>query len=241
MAYTALITGGTRGIGRACSLRFLKLGYNVCAVYEKNEAQAKKLERDAKSDHLMTVKCDVSNLDDVSRLFAEVKTAFGGVDVLVNNAGIADIKMFCDTSRADWDKIFSVNVGSMYNTIHCAHDYMVHQKKGSIINISSMWGICGASCEVAYSASKAAVIGLTKALAKELGPAGIRVNCVAPGVIDTDMNAHLSNEDMESLKEETPLCRIGTAEEVANTVVFLAGDSASFITGQVISTTGGFI
>ena len=175
------------------------------------------------------------------KLFSEVQKTFGGVDILVNNAGISQIKMLCDTTRTDWDRMFSVNVGSMYNTIRLAHDYMVHRKKGSIVNVSSMWGICGASCEAAYSASKAAVIGLTKALAKELGPSGIRVNCVAPGVIDTEMNAHLSSEDIEALKEETPLCRIGTADEAADAVVFLAGDSSSFITGQVLSPTGGMV
>mgnify|MGYP004661410901 CR=1 FL=1 len=226
MAYTVLITGGTRGIGRACSLKFLKLGYNVCAVYEKDGAAAKKLEEDAKNPRL--------------KVF-EVQKTFGGVDILVNNAGISQIKMLCDTTRTDWDRMFSVNVGSMYNTIRLAHDYMVHRKKGSIVNVSSMWGICGASCEAAYSASKAAVIGLTKALAKELGPSGIRVNCVAPGVIDTEMNARLSSEDIEALKEETPLCRIGTADEAADAVVFLAGDSSSFITGQVLSPTGGMV
>lgn len=241
MAYTVLITGGTRGIGRACSLKFLKLGYNVCAVYEKDGAAAKKLEEDAKNPRLKVFRCDVSDYVETEKLFSEVQKTFGGVDILVNNAGISQIKMLCDTTRTDWDRMFSVNVGSMYNTIRLAHDYMVHRKKGSIVNVSSMWGICGASCEAAYSASKAAVIGLTKALAKELGPSGIRVNCVAPGVIDTEMNAHLSSEDIEALKEETPLCRIGTADEAADAVVFLAGDSSSFITGQVLSPTGGMV
>ena len=160
---------------------------------------------------------------------------------MVNNAGIAEQKMLCDVTEEEWDRMFDVNVKGMFNTVKEAMSYMVNKKYGKIINISSIWGMVGASCEVAYSATKAAIIGFTKALAKELGPSGICVNCVAPGVIDTDMNKLHGEEVMEELKEETPLGKIGTTMDVAKTVEFLAEDGADFITGQVVSPNGGFI
>lgn len=239
MKHTVLITGGTRGIGKEIAKSFLSLGYNVAVTYEKNTQAAKEFETEVSSDKLMIVKCDVSDFDSVKNMFCDIEKRFGTVDILINNAGIAQQKMFCDIEREEWDKMFEVNIGSMYNTVKCAYDYMVHQKWGRIINISSIWGISGASCEVHYSASKAAVIGFTKALAKELGPSNVTVNCVAPGVIDTEMNAHLSDEDMEALKEETPVCRIGKPSDVASCVLYLASEDASFVTGETISPCGG--
>jgi 3-oxoacyl-[acyl-carrier protein] reductase len=166
---------------------------------------------------------------------------FGRIDVLVNNAGIAQSKMFTDLTADDWDAMFDVNVKGAFHCCQSVLPGMISRKSGCILNVSSIWGLVGASCETHYSAAKAAVIGLTKALAKELGPSGIRVNAVAPGVIDTDMIAGLDDETREALKEETPLCRLGTAEDVAQTIRFLTSDSAGFITGQVISPNGGFV
>ena len=160
--------------------------------------------------------------------------------MLVNNAGIAQQKLFTEIGESEWKTMFEVNAQSAFNCSKAASEYMIRNHSGKIINISSIWGVCGASCEVHYSASKAAVIGFTRALAKELGPSGINVNCVAPGVIDTEMNKHLSEDDIRDLVENTPLMRLGTPEDVANLIVFLADEKASFITGQVINCDGGF-
>lgn len=226
-----LVTGASRGIGRAAALMFHKNGFKVVANYNRTEI------KDLEELGIRSVKADVSDFEQVKCMFDKI----GGVDILVNNAGIAMQKMLCDTTPQEWDRIFGVNMKGMYNTVKCAVDYMVNQKYGKIINVSSMWGITGASCEVAYSASKAAVIGFTKALAKELGPSNICVNCVAPGVIDTDMNKNLSVEIKESLAEETPLCRLGTDMDVADMIYYLASEKANFITGQVISVNGGIV
>ena len=238
---TVLITGGTRGIGKACTELFLEKGYKVIATYEKNEEAAKELKNKYADKNLYIKKCDVSDYEEVKNLFSEIENNYGGVDILINNAGIAQQKLFADITRDEWDKMMNVNAGAMFNTVKCVYDYMVSKKRGRIINLSSIWGMTGASCEVHYSASKAAVIGFTKALAKELGPSGVTVNCVAPGVIETEMNSHLSKEDYDSLSDETPLCRIGKPEEVASLVLYLASDEASFITGQVISPNGGMV
>ena len=240
MAQTVFVTGGTRGIGKKIAELFWNNGYNVVITFEKSEKIAKEMEKNY-SERFLAIKCDVSKTTDVKEAFEKCKTTFGGADILINNAGISNEKMLCDFSEEEWDRMFDVNVKGMFNTVKEAYGYMVNQKKGNIINISSIWGMVGASCEVPYSASKAAIIGFTKALAKELGPSGIRVNCVAPGVIDTDMNKVHGTDVMEELKEETPLGRIGTAEDVAKAVLFLASDDSSFITGQVISPNGGFI
>lgn len=240
MNKTVFITGGTRGIGRACAELFWNTGYNVIITYEKSDKLAEELNKKYTS-RFMTIKCDVASSKDTKRAFELSSKEFGGVDILINNAGISDEKMLCDVTEEEWDRMFDVNVKGMFNTVKEALGYMVHQKKGVIINVSSIWGMVGASCEVAYSATKAAIIGFTKALAKELGPAGICVNCVAPGVIDTDMNRIYGEDVMEELKDETPLGRIGKPEDIANTIAFLASDEASFITGQVISPNGGFI
>lgn len=242
-AKTVLITGASRGIGRACAAQFVREGHRVIINYKSSRAAAETLAQELKQAgfYARAYCADVADAAQVQDMFSWIGAEFGGVDVLVNNAGIARTKMFSDTEEADWDAVFDVNVKGMYRCTRLALPYMVHKKCGSIVNISSIWGICGASCEVAYSASKAAVIGFTKALAQEVGPSGIRVNCVAPGVIDTDMNRALEREDVAALEEQTPLGRLGTADEVAAAVCFLSGEQAGFITGQVLSPNGGFV
>ena len=229
---TALITGASRGIGRACAVALKQAGYDVIINYRNSEAEALAL---AASLGGTAIRADVSDREAVERMFREA----GGVDVLVCNAGIPLMKMFCDTGKDDWDRVMAVNLGGVVNCVRAALPHMIHRKAGRIVTISSMWGLTGASCESAYAASKAAVIGLTRSLAKELGPSGITVNCVAPGVVDTDMNASLSPETLEELKEETPLGAIGTPEDVAQAVLYLA--SAPFVTGQVLGVNGGIL
>lgn len=240
---TVLITGSARGIGAATAALFADSGYNVVINYNTSEAEAlslcKKLR--VKGCNAIAVKADVSKKNEAEFLFGEAKKSFGGVDVLVNNAGIAQQKLFTDITSQDYDRMFDCNVKSVFNCCQCALPYMIHNKNGRIINISSMWGIVGASCEVHYSASKAAVIGTTKALAREVAPSGITVNCIAPGVIDTPMNSGFDEDTINALKEETPVGRIGTPEEIAKAVLFFANDSSGFITGQVLGIDGGFI
>lgn len=240
---TVLITGSARGIGAATAALFADSGYNVVINYNTSEAEALSLceKLRVKGCNVIAVKADVSKKNEAEFLFGEAKKAFGGVDVLVNNAGIAQQKLFSDITMQDYDRMFDCNVKSVFNCCQCALPYMIHNKNGRIINISSMWGIVGASCEVHYSASKAAVIGMTKALAREVAPSGITVNCIAPGVIDTPMNKGFDEETINALKEETPVGRIGTPEEIAKAVLFFAEDSSGFITGQVLGIDGGFI
>ena len=240
---TVLITGASRGIGRETALVFSRLGYNVIINFNNNKEKAYELEKIITDEGVkaFAVKADVSKKAEVENMMAEIEKCFGGVDILINNAAVAEQKMFCDITECDWDRMFDINVKGCYNCIQAALPHMVHEKWGRIINISSIWGITGASCEVHYAASKAAVIGLTKALAKELGPSGITVNCVAPGVIDTDMNSALTEDVIKELKEETPLGEIGSPSDIAEMIAFLAGEKAKFITGQVISPNGGFL
>lgn len=238
---TVLITGASRGIGAACAGEFASRGYRVVLGYRTSADAAHRLEqqlRDAEAK-VLAVGADVSSEQEVERLFAEAENAFGGVDILVNNAGISQIKMLCDTTSADWEGMFAVNTEAAYLCSRRALAHMVHQKWGRIINVSSMWGLCGASCEVAYSASKAALIGFTKALAKELAPSGITVNALAPGFIDTDMNRHLSLEERTAFFEEIPVGRAGMPAEVAYAAAFLADERAAYITGQVLAVDGG--
>jgi 3-oxoacyl-[acyl-carrier protein] reductase len=238
---TVLITGASRGIGAAAAGAFAAEGYNVALNYLNSQKAAEtiKSEIEAAGGCADIFRADVSDASAVQRMACSVIDRFGGVDILVNNAGIAWSGLLTDFTTAGWDRIFSVNVTGVFNCSKAVLPGMINRKSGKIINVSSIWGITGASCEVPYSASKAAVIGFTKALAKEVGPSNIQVNCVAPGVIGTDMNAALTEADILALKEETPLGRIGTAAEIAAVIVFLASSGADFITGQVISPNGG--
>lgn len=243
MNNTVLITGASRGIGKAIAELFAENNYNVVINYRSSDAKANelynKLVRDNRS--AMLIKADVAVREQVDEMYAEIKQAYGGVDVLVNNAGIAEQKLFTDVSEDDWDNMFDINVKGMFNCTQAVLNDMISNKYGKIINISSIWGLVGASCEVAYASSKAAVIGFTKSLAKELGPSNICVNCIAPGIIDTDMNASLDDNALKELKEQTPLIRLGSPEDIANLALYLASDKAGFITGQIISPNGGFV
>lgn len=243
MKKSVLITGAARGIGRACALKFAREGYAVTAGYVRASEQAESLEREIRKmgGECLTVAADMRDRQAVHHMVQLAQAHFGTPDVLVCNAGIAQQKLFQDISEEDWEIMFSVNVGGMYRVIQEALPDMIARGSGSIVTVSSMWGQVGASCEVHYSASKAAVIGMTKALAKELGLSGIRVNCVSPGVIDTEMNAMHGAEVMRELAEETPLNRIGTAEEAADAIYLLASEQARFITGQVLGVNGGFV
>ncbi len=240
---TALITGSARGIGAATAALFADIGYNVVINYNTSEADAIALCEKIRSNggNAIAVQADVSEMSEAKRLFDEAKKVFGSVDVLVNNAGIAQQKLFTDITQDDYDRMFDCNVKSVFNCCQCALPDMIHNKYGRIINISSMWGVVGASCEVHYSASKAAVIGMTKALAREVAPSGITVNCIAPGVIDTPMNKSFDEETISALKEETPVGRLGTSADIARAIIFLADKDNSFITGQTLGIDGGFI
>lgn len=243
MKKNVLITGASGGIGEAVARVFAENGYNVGIVYNRDRENAEKLcyELAGNDVNCACFKCDVSSRDEVENLFTDFHTKIGNVDILINNAGVAQQKLFCDITLWEWNRIFDINVTGVFNTCQCALRDMIYNKEGSIVNVSSIWGVTGASCEAHYSATKAAVINLTKSLAKEYGPSNIRVNCVAPGVIDTKMNAHLDESAMEELREETALGRIGTPKEVADVIYFLACDKASFITGQCLTCDGGFI
>ncbi len=240
---SVLITGASRGIGRAAALLFGKKGYQVGINYLNNESAACSLAGQLKNlgvDSLM-LQGDVSDRAQVRRMFSQIEYHFGGLDVLVNNAGIAQQKVFTEITDNDWDKMFSIHVKGTFYCCQYAIPLMQNTGGGSIINLSSMWGQVGGSCEVHYSAAKAAVIGMTKALAKELGLSHIRVNCVAPGVIDTDMNDNLSGDTLDGIRQATPLGYIGTPEDAAEAILFLAGEGSRFITGQVLSPNGGFV
>lgn len=229
---TAVVTGGAGGIGSAICRRLSKDGYFVVVAYHSQKEAAKALAAEIGGRALYV---DVRDENAVAAFAATV----GKVHLLINNAGIAEQKLFTDITPDAWDHMFSVHIRGAYLLSRAFLPYMLHEKSGSIINISSIWGITGASCEVHYSAAKAALIGFTKALAKELGPSGITVNCIAPGVIATDMLSSFSEDEKKALVEETPIGRLGTPEDVAEAVSYAAG--ASFLTGQVISPSGGFV
>ena len=243
MNKTVLITGSSRGIGRAAAVTFAKNGYNVAVNYNESSEAAERLcsELEQLGVKSIAFQADVSDKSAVNEMVKQIEADLGQITVLVNNAGIAEQALFSDITEEIWDRMFDVNVKGAYNCTQAVLPHMIHNKYGRIVNVSSMWGISGASCEVHYSASKAALIGFTKALAKEVGLSGITVNCVAPGVIATEMNGHLSEDIIEELKNETPLNRIGTPEDVAEAIFFFASDKASFITGQILSVDGGFI
>lgn len=233
-----LITGGSRGIGAAAARRFAAGGDKVVINYCRSGEQAEALAAEIGG---WAVQADVSDPEQVRKMVDNVLDKFCQLDILICNAGIAQQKLFGDLTDEDWRRMFAVNVDGMFYTIRAALPHFIHRKEGRILTVSSMWGQVGGSCEVAYSAAKAAVIGMTKALAKELGPSGITVNCVSPGVINTEMNANLGPEDLAVLAEETPLGTIGEPEDVSEALWYLASPGAKFVTGQVLATNGGLI
>lgn len=244
MNRTVLITGASGGIGQATALAFWQKGCKVVLHYHTHGDTSKALCHDmnkTRPQSAIALPADIANRRQVDALFDTVEKKLGTVDVLINNAGIAQQKLFTDLSDDDWNRMFDINVKGMFYCCQRAVPAMIRQKRGKIINVSSMWGQVGASCEVHYSAAKGAVIAFTKALAKELGPSGIQVNCVAPGVIDTPMNGHLSPDAIESLKEETPLGTIGAPQDVAESILFLGSPASDFITGQILAPNGGIV
>ncbi len=240
---TVLVTGSSRGIGLAIAEKFALENFNVIINCRNSFERLIEIQNNMRkfNKNVIAIKCDVSDYDGVYKMFDEIKRLFGGVDILVNNAGISYIGIFNEMKPDMWNEIIDVNLKSVYNCTHIALTYMINKKKGSIINISSVWGNVGASCEVIYSSSKGAVNSFTKALAKELGPCGIRVNAVSCGAIETEMNGFLSKEEKDNLINEIPFMRFGKTEEVAETVYFLASDKASYLSGQVISLDGAWI
>ena len=243
MNKTAIITGSSRGIGRAAALRLACEGYNVCinCVERKDLADELANELNSQGVGAIAFQADVSDAEQVNAMVEETVKKLGPVTLLVNNAGVAGQALFQDITDELWNRYFSVNLNGARNTIRAVLPGMLERKSGCIINVSSIWGLHGASCEVTYSCTKHALIGLTRSLAMELAPSGIRVNCVAPGVIDTDMVQVLGREVLEELAGHTPLMRLGTPEDIANAINFLASDEASFITGQVLVSDGGFV
>ena len=233
---TVLVTGASRGIGYCIAETFARRGYRVFAAYQNTADTLPPLAENLAKDgfSLTPVYCNVADETSVSALFEQI----GTVDILINNAGISQFALLSDISLSDWNTMLNTNLTSAFLCSKAASVGMIRKKFGRIINISSVWGVCGASCETHYSASKAGIIGFTRALAKELGPSGITVNCIAPGVITTEMNARLSEADMASLRDETPLGRIGTPQDVANAALYFA--EADFVTGEVLNVGGGF-
>lgn len=238
MSKTVWITGGSRGIGAASVRLFAAKGWQVAFTYLNSKSAANAL---AEETGALAIRADGAESAQVNTACQTILDTFGHIDALVNNAGIASQQLLTDMTDEDWHKIIRVNLDSVFYCSRAVIPHMVQRKSGSIVNLSSIWGIAGASCETAYSASKAGIIGLTKALAKELGLSGIRVNCVAPGVVATEMNANLDEETLAALKEETPLNTIGTPEDIAQAIYFLASNHSKFITGQVLSPNGGIV
>ena len=231
----ALVTGGSRGIGRACVEELCRLGWQVTFCYLNHEEEALAL---AAATGARAIRCDIADWDAAVALVDGA--AAGGLDLLVNNAGVSLVGLAQDVTREEWERLIGVNLTGAFACARAALPHMIRKRGGRIVNITSVWGVRGASCEVAYSASKAALIGMTRALAQEVGSAGITVNAIAPGAIDTEMNAHLNDEEKTDLIERTPLGRLGTPRDVARAVAFLASQEAGFITGQVLGVDGGF-
>ncbi len=242
MNKTVLITGASRGIGRACALHLAKNGWHIAAGYTNSTDAARRLETDVRAigQDCRLFRADVASSAQCNQMIDDAVRQFGHIDALVCSAGIAQQKLFTDITDDDWSRMMDVNARGVFNCCRAALPHMISRKSGKIVTISSIWGVIGASCEVHYSASKAAVIGLTRALAKEAAPSGITVNCIAPGVIDTDMCRDFDDTAMSGLREATPLGRIGTPQDIAALAAFLLSDAASFITGQSIGVDGGF-
>lgn len=242
---TVLVTGGSRGIGKAIVYAFANAGYNVLLNYNRSEQSAKDIVNDLKdcTGIVEMFKADVTNREEVDAMVEYAVKEFGGIDVVVNNAGVSQVGLFTDIEEDEWKRVIDVNLTGVFNVTQSAlKQGMLSKKDGAIINISSIWGITGGSCEVAYSASKAGVIGFTKGLAKELAPSNITVNTIAPGAIATDMiYKEYSESDIEIIEKDIPMGRLGTPTEVANLVLYLASDNARYITGQVISPNGGSV
>lgn len=231
-----LITGGTRGIGKALVKAFASAGYQTAFCYHKSREKAEGLAAECGAKAFCF---DLSDCNRISEFADSVRTEFGEIDILINNAGVSHYGLFQDTALSDYEKVFSINFQSVYFLTKEFVPAMIARKEGVVLNVSSIWGLCGASCEVLYSSAKAAMIGFTKALAKELGPSGVRVNCIAPGVVDTDMLDRFSPEEKEAMKDEIPMEEFTKPEEIANMALFLAGDQCKTITGQILSINGG--
>lgn len=232
-----LITGASRGIGREIAKNVAQKGHTVIANYNKSEEQAKSLKEE--NENIDIYKADVSKRIEVKNMVEYIVNKYGKIDVLINNAGISESKLFTDVTDQDWQKMIENNLYSVFCVTQEVLPSMIHNHKGCIINISSIWGMVGASCETVYSVTKAGVDGMTKSLAKELGPSNIRVNSIAPGIIDTDMNKNLSFEDVENIKDEIPLEKIGKTADISRCVKWLIEDE--YTTGQIISVNGGWI
>jgi len=233
---TVLITGASRGIGQQAAFDFLEAGYNVVVNY--NQTYINEADYLPYKDHVIFIKADIADYSQVQKMFVDASNQFGNIDVVINNAAVTYLGLLSQMDEKDWDRLMDINLKGLFNICKFAIPSMVNNKKGHIINISSMWGITGASCEVAYSASKAAVIGFTKALAKELAPSNILVNCIAPGIINTDMNKKFTKDELE---EMIPLGKIGNCKDITDMMLYLANEKTSFITGQVFSINGGSV
>ena len=242
MGQTALITGAAQGIGRAIAEKLAREGYGVCINYRTHRSEAEELAAALQKDgcRALALRADIADRGEVASMVHTAEQKLGPITLLVNNAGIAGQALFQDVTDAQWDRFLAVNLTGARNAILAVLPHMLHEKQGCIVNIASIWGLRGASCEVAYSCTKAGIVALTRSLALELGPSHIRVNCVAPGVIDTEMVRNLGPETLEELRQQTPLGRLGTPGDIAAAVAFLASDQASFLTGQVLTADGGF-
>ncbi len=241
----ALITGASGGIGSALSVAFAQAGYNIALHYNSNKEKAENLAEILHNSYgadVLAVQADISDRNSVNNMFDIIENVFGNIDVLVNNAGIAQQKLFTDITCEDWNKMTGINLSGVFN---CSQEvlrrFMLKNHSGVILNISSMWGQVGASCEVHYSAAKAGVIGMTKALAKEVGLSGIRVNCICPGVVMTEMMNSFDESTIEELKQESPLNMLGTPKDIADAALFLCEEKSKFITGQILGVNGGFV